>query len=153
MVREKIAQKYYSACPDNHLAVEISGINLRHRLSASATRRENTVLRYGDNGIDLGFPIRYHLRDCRYFSTEPESRSQVNTDTGVYIPADRPDGSANATRKAVLSQLEVADHSTGRSNQVEHKIFHSLPHRTSNSIVFLITPPIFIDLQGKMTIC
>jgi len=114
MVGEKIAQKYYSVCSDNHPAVEISEINLRHRLSASPTRRENTVLRYGDNGIDLGFPIRHHLRDCRYFSTEPESRSQINADTGVYIPANCPDGSANATRKKVLTQLEVSDHSTGR---------------------------------------
>jgi hypothetical protein len=130
MVGEKIAQEHYSVCSNNHPAFEIAEVNLRHRLSAPATRRENAVLRYGNNGIDLGFPIRHHLRDCRHFSTETESRSQINADPRVYIPTNRADSSANATRGEVLAQLEVSDHSTGRFDQFEYRIFHFSLHLT-----------------------
>jgi len=103
MLRQKVSEEDLLALTNDDFGIHIPGINLGHRLPASATGCQNSLAGNRHDSINLCFPMFQHLSDGCDFRTEPETGAEFDTDSGIDVAIGSADGGTDtASRELIL---------------------------------------------------
>jgi len=126
MLRKKVSEEHLSVLANNDFAIHISGIDLSHRLSASATGRHDAPIGNRHHCVDMCFPMFQHFGHGCDFCTESQTGGEIDTDPSIDVSIGRTDGGTHPTSREFVLQGEVPADGSGSFDQFSSRLFHVL---------------------------
>ena len=126
MLRQKVSEENLLVLTNDDSGIHIPGINLGHRLSASATGRQNSLAGNRHHSVNLCFPKFQHLSDGCDFRTESETGAEIDTDSGIDVAIGRADGGTDTASREFILQGEAPADGSGSLDQFFSRLFHGL---------------------------
>ena len=105
-------------------ALHVPGINLGHRLSASARGRQNSLTGNRHHCVDVCFPMFQHLGHGCDFRTESETGGEIDTDYDKDVAIGHADG--DTTSREFILQGEVPADGSISLDQFFFRLFYVL---------------------------